>query len=423
MKEVIPSSTKWQRFAWALYDFANSAFPTVIVTAVYVIYFKNVVVGHDDSGYSDKLWGFANSAGAAIVFFLAPVLGAVADLSGRKRFFWILFASLCVIGTAALYFTGPGTTVLAMAAFIIAVVGFEGSTVFYNAFLPELVPASKIDKLSGSGWALGYLGGLGCLALVLPVAVDGTYIKFVPLMVAAWFMIFSIPSFLSIKDRVDASKTGRIEWFAGFKRLKDTVHEMKRYKNLLRFLAAYFFYNNAVITIIVFAVAFSKDSLHFTTSQNIILVIIMNIVAAPGAYLFGLLSDKIGPRTTIIISLWMWLAVIAGAELSAWPGLFSLIQAQSVFWGVAVMASLGIGAIQATSRTFVGKMAPQGRTTEFFGFMAFAGKGSAVLGPLVFGVVSDMFDGQRVAILSIGLFFLTGLVLMTFVRQENINNE
>ncbi|MBN2803463.1 MAG: MFS transporter [Deltaproteobacteria bacterium] len=415
------SSTKKERFAWALYDFANSAFPTVIVTAVYVIYFKNVVVGNELPGYSDKLWGIANSAGAALVFLMAPFLGAVADLSGKKRFFWVFFALMSIAATATLSLTGQGTVLLAMAAFIIALTGFEASTVFYNSFLPELVPPDKIDRLSGAGWALGYLGGLGCLAIVLPVAMDGTNIKLVALIVAAWFLLFSIPSFVSIKDRSEG--TSAMAWTEGFNRLKNTVLEIKKHKNLVRFLTAYFFYNNAVVTIIVFAVAFSKDSLQFSTTENILLVLVMNIIAAPGAYFFGMFSEKMGSKKTIVITLVLWLFVVLGAELSAWPDLFSAADSKLVFWGVAVLASLGIGAIQSTSRTFVGQMAPTGRSAEFYGFMAFSGKGSAILGPLVFGLVSSCFASQRAAILSIGLFFLIGLILMIFVNQEREKDE
>jgi UMF1 family MFS transporter len=149
----------------------------------------------------------------------------------------------------------------------------------------------------------------------------------------------------------------------------------------------------------------------------------MNLVAAPGAYVFGWISNKIGAKKTIIITLIMWLMVVAGSELAAWPGLFSQAGAKQVFWGVAILASLGIGAVQATSRTFVGQMAPEGRSTEFFGFMAFAGKGSAIVGPMVFGIVSSAFDSQRLAILSVGIFFFTGLVLMMFVKQQKAGTE
>jgi UMF1 family MFS transporter len=411
------TSTRGQRFAWCLYDFANSAFPTVIVTAIYVLYFKNTVVGDDPPGLSDRLWGTANSVAAAIVFLTAPLLGAIADLSGRKRHFLAAYVVLCVGTTAALSLTGPGTVWLAMVLFVAASVGFEGSCVFYNAFLPELVPPEKMGRLSGKGWALGYIGGLGCMAAVFPLAQSA--IELVPLVVAAWFAAFSIPSLLSLRDRPRSRREAGSGSYlsAGLTRFLGTLRSIREYRNLARFFVSYFFYNNAVITIIVFAVAFSSDSLQFTLTENIILIGVMNVIAAPGAFAFGWIADRIGAKRTIAITLFMWLAVVAGAELAAWPGLFTVSGAKACFWGVAGLASLCIGAIQATSRAFVGQLAPEGRSGEFYGFMAFAGKGSAILGPLVFGLASDAFDSQRVAVLTIGAFFLIGLLLLARVTD------
>jgi MFS transporter, UMF1 family len=416
--DINEMSSRAQRFSWCLFDFANSAFPTVIITAIYVIYFKDVVVDSDTPGVSDRLWGNANSIGAAIVFLLAPVLGAIADYAGKKKAFLIGFTLLCVVSTAALSFTSAGTVALAMGAFIAALVGFEGAVVFYNSFLPQLVPKEKMEMLSGAGWALGYIGGLGCLLLCLPIALGKTWLHLIPLVVAAWFAIFSLPAFILLKEAAPIASVGAFSAIQkGGAQLVATLSEVRKHGNLVRFLLAFFFYNNAVATIIVFAVAFSKDSLAFTTTQNIILVIVMNIVAAPGAYVFGLIANRIGARRTIVITLFMWLGVVLGAELAAWPGLFSVSGAQTCFWGVAVLASLCIGATQSTSRTFVGQIAPTGRSGEFFGFMAFAGKGSAIVGPFVFGAVSSSFDSQRLAVLSIGGFFMIGLVLMGIVKN------
>lgn len=408
---IQPLSTRAQRFAWYLYDFANSGFPTVIITAVYVLFFKRVVVGDEaGDGRSDNLWGLSNSLAAAIVFLGAPMLGAFADRGGHKRLFLGLFTLLCVVATALLTFTGAGTVALAMVLVILAVVGFEAACVFYNAFLPELAPAKQLGRLSGYGWALGYLGGLGCLLAVLPLATRA--ITIVPLVVAAWYLVFSIPSLLLLRD---SKASGLIETPASPLEL---LRRLWREKALRRFLVSYFFYENAVVTIIVFAVAFAADSLAFTTTENIVLIVVMNVVAAPSAMVFGWIADRIGAKRTLIATILIWLAVVAGAEVAAWPGLFEVEQAKRVFWGVAAGASLAIGAIQATSRAFVGLLAPAGRSGEFYGFMAFAGKGSAVLGPLVFGLVSDAFDSQRAAVASVGVFFLIGLALLVGVPEK-----
>ncbi len=424
MKDNLETAPRARRFAWCFFDFANSAFPTVIVTAVYVIYFKSVVVGEEGSpGASDRLWGISNSVAAAIVFLSAPLLGAIADISGRKQHFLVAYVVLCVGATALLSLTGRGTIALAMGLFIAASVGFEGSCVFYNAFLPEIVPKNRMEKLSGLGWALGYIGGLGCLLLVLPIA--GSHTAMVPLVVAGWFGLFSIPSLILLKDRnrIPGSPVPEGLLRMGLGRIVGTFKEIRKHRNLMRFLVAYFFYNNAVITIIVFAVAFSRDTLSFTTTENIILIIVMNIIAAPGAFAFGWIAQEVGAKRTIMITLIMWLVVVAGSEAAAWPGLFSVAGAKTCFWFVAALASLCIGSIQATSRAFVGQLAPAGRAGEFYGFMAFAGKGSAVLGPFVFGVASDVFDSQRVAVLTIGVFFAAGLALLSRVKRPRPESD
>ncbi|MDJ0761743.1 MAG: MFS transporter [Myxococcota bacterium] len=405
------------RFAWCLYDFANSAFPTVIITGVYILHFKNVVVGGDDVGLSDNLWGQANAIGALVVFLIAPLLGAVADIVGKKRLFLFCFTLICCGATFLMYFTVAGTVALAMMLVIVAVVGYEGAAVFYNSFLPDLIKEDEMGRLSGRGWALGYIGGLCCLLLMLLVPVDRLQLS--GLIVAMWYLVFSIPTFLLVRDAAHGSgSNGRTSALVrGAQRLVHTLKNIRDHRPLARFLFSYFFYNNAVMTIIVFAVAFTADSLNFSTRENILLMIVLNVVAAPGAFFFGSLADRIGAKRTLIITLIMWLAVVAGAETSVWPGLFSQSQAKAFFWGVAVLASLCIGATQATSRGFVGQMAPRGRSAEFYGFMAFAGKSSAILGPLVFGLASDLFDSQRVAVGTIGVFFGIGLILLLRVPE------
>jgi UMF1 family MFS transporter len=412
-----PDSTRAERFAWCLYDFANSAFPTVIVTAVYVLYFKQVVVGGADGGRSDQLWGIANSAAAAVVFALAPVLGAVADLGGRKRRLLAATTLLCVVTTAGLALTGAGTIALAMTLFILAAIGFETSCVIYNAFLPDLVPDHRMGRLSGGGWALGYVGGLLALLACLPLT--DRHLNLVPLLVAAWYLVFAIPALAVLRDRPATEPPSNGHLLAGgFARLCSTLGEIVRYRELVRFLIAYFVYNNAVVTVIVFAVAFSTDSLGFSNRDSILLIVLLNVVAAPGALVFGWIADRIGARSTLVVTLLSWLVVVAGAELAAWPDLLTPDGKKEVFWAVAALAALCIGAIQATSRSLVGQMAPAGRAGEFYGFMAFTGKGSAILGPLVFGLASLHF-GQRVAVATIGGFFLVGLVLLLRVGSRS----
>ncbi len=423
MSEANPTrATGCQRFAWCLYDFANSAFTTVIITAVYVIYFKEIVVGPEPVGRSDNLWGIANSTGAFIVFLLAPLFGAVADLGGKKRMFLTVLTLLCIGATAGLATTSSGTVTAGMIFLILGIVGFEGGCVFYNAFLPDLVPPEEIGQLSGKGWAFGYVGGLGCLLLLVLTPLAEHHLSLVPLIVAIWHLVFSLPMLIMVKDRresvADRQKLSFTLIKSGLGRLANTFMEIRSLKSLSRFLVAFFVYNQGVATIIIFSVAFANDSLNFTTEESIYLITVMNVVAAPSALLFGSLADRIGARSTLVITLLIWLGVVAGAELAVWPGLFSQASAKSCFWIVAGFASLAIGAIQATSRGFVGQLAPVGRAGEFYGFMAFAGKGSAILGPLIFGLLSEGFSSQRPAVASVGAFFFVGLVLLLRVPKQ-----
>ncbi len=413
-------STRGQRFAWCLYDFANSSFPTVIVTAIYVRYFKGVVVASPDPGYSDWLWGMSNSLAALIVFLSAPLLGSIADLAGRKRLFLVAATFLCVIGTSLLALTEAGTVAAAIVFFVIAVIGFESASVFYNSFLPQLATSETMGRLSGQGWALGYIGGLGCL--LAAGAMVPEQIRWVPVLVAAWYLIFALPAFRVLKDkRADSARGAGSYVSQAISRIKKTLLTAKSNPAFNKFLISYFFYNNAVNTIIVFAVAFSGDSLGFTVKESILLMIVMNVIAAPGAYFFGKIADAVGAKRTLVATLVMWLTVVAGAMLAAWPELFTFEAAKGVFWAVAGLASLCIGAVQATSRSFIGQMAPPGQSAEFYGFQAFAGKSSAVAGPIAFGLASDVFDSQLAGVASTGLFFAVGLALL--LRVPSFKNQ
>jgi UMF1 family MFS transporter len=414
-------STSWQRFAWCLYDFANSAYTTVIITAVYVIYFKGVVVGPEPVGRSDNLWGIANSSGAFCIFLLAPLFGAIADIGGKKRLFLMILTLLCVGTTAGLAATGPGTVAVAVILVIFSIIGFEGGCVFYNAFLPDLAPPEEIGRLSGKGWALGYVGGLGCLLLLALTPIAERKISLVPLIVAAWYLVFSLPMLIMLKDRLNSGrqKLSFSLFKSGFQRLVRTYREIRTLKSLSRFLLAFFIYNQGVTSIIIFAVAFAKDSLNFSTRESIYLITVMNVVAAPSALFFGWLADRIGARSTLVTTLIIWLGVVAGAELSVWPGVFTSPADKYFFWIVAGFASLAIGSIQATSRGFVGQLAPEGRAGEFYGFMAFAGKGSAIFGPFIFGLLSEGFASQIPAVASLGLWFFLGLLLLLRVPKQS----
>ena len=412
-EKQVARSTRAQRIAWCFYDFGNSAYPTIIITAAYVTYFKAEVVG-GDGGRGDALWGWANAIGALLVLLMAPPLGLLADRARRKRLFLSLHAWLCVAATAALAFTGKGDVALAMGLVALSLYAFEGANVFYNGFLPELVGEDEVERLGARGWAFGYAGGLLALLLVVvAMKVLGLPAWAIPLVVAAWFFGGTLPTLLLLRDApapVRATATSRDSGAPARRAtLFAQLRELRKHPELARFLLALFVYMNGVNTIIVFAAAFSSQTLGFSNTENLILVMLLNLVAAPGALLFGRIATERGARKSIALSLWGWLLVVALAVTTT--SVLTQGAARIAFWGVAALAALLIGATQATSRSFVGLLAPRGQSAEYYGFMALAGRASAILGTLVFGFVSQSV-GQIAAVGSVGVFFALGLVLL-----------
>jgi len=415
---VSPRASKLEIFAWCMYDFANSCFTTVIVTAFYVLYFKEVVIPR---GYpreeGDFFWGLNVSLSMLFVALSSPILGAVADYSGSKKKFLRFYSLQCIIFTGLLFFVQEGDIIPGMLFFILANIGFEGGIVFYNAFLPEISTSENIGRISGYGWALGYFGGLTCLLLVLPLVSGGftpenllnCRLSFV--VVALFFLIFSLPTFLFLKERAvpKAPPAGQSYIRAGFLMLYDTFREIKRYRELLKFLLAFFLYNDAIATIIAFSAAFAQDTLHFTVRENIILIIVINITAAIGAFLFGFLVDRIGAKRTISVTLLIWIVVVITAYFA---------QTKAAFWIIANIAGTAIGSSQSASRSLIGSFSPKEKSAEFFGFEAVCGRFSAIIGPLVFGTVSSLTGNQRYAVLSIGFFFVIGLILLQRVNEQ-----
>ncbi len=404
--------------AWALYDFANSSFPTVIITGVYVLYFKAVVVP-DGAARGDFLWGLAISIAMLFVAISSPILGAAADYSGAKKKFLVAYASTCIVFTAALYCVGPGQVFLGILFFVIANIGFAGGNVFYNAFLPEISDRENMGRISGLGWSVGYIGGMLCLIIVLPLAKNltkdaaGAHMARWAFPATALFFLFAaLPTFLWLKERARPKPLppGRGYLAMGFAQFVSTLREVRRFKELATFLLIFLVYNDGVTTVVAFTSSFASQTLRFSTSEIVYLLIGVNLAAAPGAYLFGLLADRIGSKRTIMITLVMWTVVaFAGAA----------VQAKWQFWVVSILAGTAIGAVQSVSRTLVGLFSPASRSGEFFGFQAVCGKFAAVLGPLLFGVVSSGTGSQRIAVAMVGgIFAVSFFALWRFVDEH-----
>ena len=406
---------KYKVFSWLLFDFANTSFSVIMVTFVFPLYFKNVICNGEPSG--DALWGFSISLSMLLVALISPVLGAAADYSGKRKRFLFVFTLISVIATAMLSFSGPGMAVAAIALFILANIGFEGGLVFYDAYLKELATDKSVGRVSGYGFAMGYLGALAILLLTKPLLSKGIVLSNAPnvqlsfLAAAVFFALFSVPIFLALRDQ--QKKEGPAISFAllgsSIKEVKHTVRHIMNYPDLVRFLLAYFFYNDAILTVIAFSSIYAQNTLGFTTGELIVFFMLVQTTAIAGSIIFGFVTDKIGPKKTIVITLLIWFVVVSAAIFA---------DSKELFFYTGMLAGLSMGSSQAASRSMMARLTPREHVTEFFGFYdGTFGKASAIVGPLVFGVVSAQAGSQKAALASLLMFFTIGLLLMTRVRS------
>jgi UMF1 family MFS transporter len=400
---------KGRVFVWTLFDFANTSFSIIVVTFLYAVYFKKTVAGNEAIG--DLYWSISTSIAMVITAFISPLLGAIADYSAGKKRFLLFFTMLCILGTASLYFIGPGQIFWGIALFVLANVGFEAGLVFYDAFLPEITVPKNYGRVSGYGFGMGYLGSLATLAIVFPF-IEASMIKETFPVAALFFLIFSLPIFFFLKEK--RSKVNRTESFVtiGVSRVWSTLTHLKHYKNLAIFLVAFFFYIEGVNTVIFFSGNYASTTLGFNEMELLIFFIVVQTTAIAGSIILGILADKIGQKKTIVISLFMWLVTVVLAYF---------VYDKTGFYVVGLIAGAAMGSCQSASRSLMSKLTPPEKKTEFFGFYSFFGKSSAVVGPLVFGLVSFLSGDQRVAIISIAFFFIVGLLILTKVKDPKIH--
>lgn len=402
---------KGKIFVWSLFDFANTAFSVIIVTVIYSKYFTNYVAGG-----KNWLWGLAVSTSMIFAAVLSPPMGAIADVSRNRKRFLLIFTLISVSCTALMFFVKQGDIALGLILFILANIGFESGLVFYDAFLPDLTSKKNFGRVSGYGFAMGYIGALAVLLVVMLILPENTstdynfYIRLTFLIAAVFFFVFAAPLFIFLSEpkREVVIKNGLIK--NGISKSTNTFSDIffhKKYPSLKKFLVAFFLYNDAIITIISFAAIFATNTLKMTDSEIIIFFAFMQTSAVAGSFIFGIISDHIGPKKTISITLIFWMIAIAGAYL-----LTTVFQ----FYLVGLLAGLSIGSSQSCSRSLMALLTPREREAEFFGFYdGLFGKSSAVVGPLVYGVVSDL-SNDRIALLAIGLFFVGGLIIL-----QNVN--
>ena len=399
--------------SWTFFDFGNTAFSVIIVTVIFPRYFIGQIAG----GHLG-LWGLAVSISMLIAALLAPPLGAVADFSRNRKRFLLLFTLASVICTALLSLTGPGMIVTAMVLFIIANVGFEGGIVFYDAFLPGLTTRKSYGRVSGYGFAMGYMGSLAILMIVsviLPGSDTPGYLASVRstfVLAAGFFLVFSLPLFLFVPEPRLAGPPPASMLREGIKRASGTFRALfieRQHPPLARFLVAFFIYNDGILTVVAFAAVFAQSVLAMTDAEIIGFFAVVQTSAVIGSVVFGVITDKIGPKRTIAITLLIWIAIVIGAFF---------VQTVGQFYAVALAAGVAMGSSQSASRSLMALLTPRNREAEFFGFYdGLCGKASAVIGPLLFGNLADL-TGQRVATLSVGVFFVVGLILLRGVKEE-----
>lgn len=405
-------NNKSKIFAWTLFDFANTAFSVIIVTVIYSRYFTNTV-----SGGQRWLWGLAVSISMIIAAILSPPLGAAADSGHNRKRFLLAFTLLSIICTALLFFIQPGMIFLGILLFVFANVGFEGGLVFYDAFLPGITSKSSYGRVSGYGFAMGYLGALAVLlivALILPDASSPSYYFFVRLsfvISSLFFLIFSVPFFFFVPETRTQLKNLNPIISQGFNKAKSTFRALfieKQFPDIARFLIAFFLYNDGILTVIAFAAIFAENILKMTDREIIAFFAIVQTSAIIGSLIFGIITDKIGPKKTISITLILWMS-IAGASY--------FVQTVAFFYIVALAAGIAIGSSQSASRSLMALLTPREREAEFFGFYdGLCGKASAIIGPLIYGIIADVTN-EHIAAASIGIFFIIGFLILQNVKE------
>lgn len=420
-----PTTGRGTLAAWALYDFANSSFTTLVVTFVYGTLFASYIAPDEATGQSQ--WAVGLGISAVVIALLSPTLGAVADAGGLRRRFLRLTTVICVVATAALFFPTEGQITLALTFFVIGNVAFEVGIVFYNAFLPEIAPGDRIGRISGYGWALGYVGGLLCLGVALVVFVQPEqapfgldretfgHVRATNLLVAGWFALFAIPALVVLPEppgRVPDGIPKNVGVVRGsLKSFARTFREIRRYQPIVRLLIARVFYNDGLVTVISFGGIYAAGVLGFETEDVLIFGIALNVAAAVGAAVFGFVDDALGGKKTVLITVVGLFGASALAIVSTDP---------TLFWVAGILIGLLLGPNQAASRSLMGRFVPASKENEFFGFFAFSGKATAFLGPALLAPITAAW-GQRAGIsVVLGFFLVGGILLLTVDEAEGL---
>ena len=393
-----------------MYDFANSGYTTVVITAVFSAYFVAGVAGN--APWATFAWTAALSVSYAAILVTGPLIGAWADAHAAKKPLLLATTLGCVLFTVLLYFAQPGAVVMALAFLILSNYFFGAGENLIAAFLPELADSRAMGRVSGWGWSFGYLGGLAalgiCLAYILGQAgrPASETVPVTMLITACFFAAAAIPTFLWLRERALPQPRMEKPWT----RVKQTIRDSERYRDLRRFLVCILFYQAGITAVVSLAAIYAEQAMKFTTQQTITLILVVNVTAAVGAFGFGYLQDAVGHVRAVAITLVGWIVMVVLAGLS---------ETAASFWLAANLAGLCMGSAQAAGRAVVGYLAPPARLAEFFGLWGLAVKAASIFGPLTYGAVTLAFPGNhRLGIFVTGIYFVIGLLLLRKIDVE-----
>ncbi len=404
--------------SWAFYDWANSAYATVVIAGFFPIFFKQYWAGDLSATESTYQLGVANAVASLVIMVFAPLLGAIADRGSARKKFLLFFALMGIVMSGSLFFIAAGDWALAAIIYILATIGFMGGNLFYDSLIVQVVPEKKLDVISALGYGLGYLGGGVIFALMVAMTLWPTTFGLVDaseavrvsfLCVALWWGVFSIPLWLFVKEPVKADNISMWQCVAGgWQQLRDTLHEIRQLRVVMLFLFSYWLYIDGVDTIVRMAVDYGL-SIGFDANSLIVALLITQFIGFPAAILFGRLGQRYGAKTGIFIAIGVYIGITVWA---------SLIEQEIEFYGLAIMIGLVQGGIQSLSRSLYARLIPPDKSAEFFGFYNMLGKFAAVVGPLMMGWVAVATDSHRLAVLSLLVLFFAGAILLWFVDEK-----
>jgi UMF1 family MFS transporter len=408
--------------AWAMYDWANQAYGALIQTFVFSVYLTQMVA--ENAMVGTARWGTMLGISGLVVAISAPILGAIADQSGRRKPWIIGFTLLCVVATAFLWFVQPSPDYVMLALVLVglATIGSEIGLVFYNSLLPQLVPPDRIGRWSGWSWSLGYAGGIASLATALVLfiwpqageAEAGEHVRATALLVAGWYLMFSLPLFLLTPDGASSARPLAEMVRDGMRQLGRTIREIRKYGPIVRFLVAHMLYIDGLGTLFAFGGIYAAGTFGMTGEEVLIFGIALNMTAGIGAFAFAWVDDRIGSKPTILISL---------VALIVMGTLILLIDSIVLFWILSLALGAFIGPAQSAGRSLMAHMAPRELQNQMFGLFALSGKATAFVGPLLVGWITYWAGSQRVGMGTIVVFFVLGLLVMVTVPTGSTSHR